>query len=562
MAAGRQGQGGGRPILVLPEDTQRVLGRDAQRTNISAARIVSEAVRTTLGPRGMDKMLVDSLGDVVITNDGVTILDEMELEHPAAKMIVEVAKTQEDEVGDGTTTAVVFAGELLNEAEDLLDQSIHSTVIASGYRLAANKAQEYLEEMALDVSFDDDETLEKVSMTAMTGKKAEGARLELAELSVKAAKQIAEKTDGGYTVDTDYVGIEKKQGGSANDTTLVNGLIIDKERTHPGMPKRVKDAKIALLNTSLEVKETETDAEIRVTDPEQLRAFLDEEEGMLRKAADKIVETGANVVLCQKGIDDIAQHFLAKKDILAVRRVKKSDMEKLARATDGKVITSVEDLTSDHLGKAGLVEERKIAGDKMIFLEECKDPKAVSVLIRGGTEHVVDEVERSMHDALRVAGVAIEDGKIVAGGGAPEIELAKKLRDFAESVGGREALAVRAFADAVEIAPRTLAENAGLDSIDVLVDLRAKHDDAKGTILGLDVYDGKVVDMKEDGVVEPLRVKTQAIKSGSEAAIMILRIDDVIAAAEKEMPSPGAGAGAPGMGAPGGMPGGMPPGMG
>lgn len=560
MAAGRQGQGGGRPILVLPEDTQRVLGRDAQRTNISAARIVSEAVRTTLGPRGMDKMLVDSLGDVVITNDGVTILDEMELEHPAAKMIVEVAKTQEDEVGDGTTTAVVFAGELLHEAEDLLDQSIHSTVIASGYRLAASKSQEFLEDISSEVSFDDDEALERVAMTAMTGKKAEGARLELAKLAVKAAKQIAEKTEDGYVVDTDYVGIEKKQGGSVDDTNLVNGLIIDKERTHPGMPRRIEGAKIALLNTSLEVKKTETDAEIRVTDPEQLRAFLDEEESMLRKAVDKIVETGANVVLCQKGIDDIAQHFLAKKEVLAVRRVKKSDMEKLARATNGEVITSVEDLTSKHLGKAGLVEQRKIAGDQMIFVEECEDPKAVSILIRGGTEHVIDEVERSIHDALRVTGVAIEDGKIVAGGGAPEIELAKKLREFAESVGGREALAVRAFADAVEVAPRTLAENAGLDSIDVLVDLRAKHDTKKGTVLGLNVYNGEVMDMQEDGIVEPLRVKTQAIKSGSEAAIMILRIDDVIAAAEKEMPTPpagGPGAEAPGMGAPGGMPPGM-----
>ncbi|KXB04122.1 thermosome subunit, partial [candidate division MSBL1 archaeon SCGC-AAA261O19] len=466
--------------------------------------------------------------------------------------------------GDGTTTAVVFAGELLNEAEDLLDQSIHSTVIASGFRMAANKAQEYLEEIALDVNFDDDETLEKVAMTAMTGKKAESARLELAKLAVKADKQITGRTDGGYVVDTDYIGIEKKQGGSADDTTLVNGLIIDKERTHPGMPRRVKDGKIALLNTSLEVKKTETDAEIRVTDPEQLRAFLDEEESMLRKAVDKIVETGANIVLCQKGIDDIAQHFLAKKDILAVRRVKKSDMEKLARATGGEVITSVEDLTSDNLGKAGLVEERKISGDEMIFVEDCEDPKAVSVLIRGGTEHVIDEVERSMHDALRVVAAAIEDGKIVAGGGAPEIELAKNLRDFAESVGGREALAVRAFADAVEVAPRTLAENAGLDSIDVLVDLRAKHDDAKGATLGLNIYEGKVEDMQKGGVVEPLRVKTQAIKSGSEAAIMILRIDDVIAAAEKEMPSPGAGApGAPGGMPPGaGAPGGMPPGMG
>ncbi len=552
------GQGGapsgGRPILVLPEDTRRYLGRDAQRTNIMAARVISEAIRTTLGPRGMDKMLVDSLGDVVITNDGVTILEEMDVEHPAAKMIVEVAKTQEDEVGDGTTTAVVISGELLHEAEKLLDQSIHPTVIAAGYRLAAEKAQEFLNEVADDVSFDDKETLRKVAMTAMTGKKAESAREELADLALKAAKQIAEKTDDGYVMDADYIGIEKKQGGSIRDSSLIDGIIIDKERVHPGMPKRVEKAKVALLNCALEVKKTETDAKIHVTDPQQLKTFLDEEESMLHKLVDKIVKTRANVVFCQKGIDDVAQHYLSKVNILATRRVKKSDMEKLARATGGKVVTNVDDLTKDDLGDAGLVEERKIAGDEMIFVEKCKDPKAVSVLVRGGTEHVVDEVERSMHDAIRVVGAAIEDGKVVAGGAAPEIELAKRLRHYADSVGGREALAVGSFANAVEAISRTLAENAGLDAIDTLVELKARHDKPDGKNAGLNVYKGKVEDMLKNGVIEPLRVKTQAIKSGSEAAIMILRIDDVIASSKRAPP-----AGPPGGG---GMPPGMPPGMG
>ncbi|MEA1905298.1 MAG: thermosome subunit beta [Candidatus Hadarchaeota archaeon] len=558
MGGGQGGipSGGGRPILVLPEETQRYLGRDAQRTNIMAARVISEAVRTTLGPRGMDKMLVDSLGDVVITNDGVTILDEMEVEHPAAKMIVEVAKTQDEEVGDGTTTAAVIAGALLHEAEQLLDQSIHSTVIASGYRLAAEKAQEFLDEVSEKVGFDDDAMLREVAMTAMTGKKAGSAREELADLAVKAVKQIAEKTDGGYLVDVDFIGIEKKQGGSIVDSSLINGIIIDKERVHPGMPRRVEGAKIALLDCPLEVKKTETDAEIRIERPEQLRAFLDEEENMLRKAVDKIVETGADVVLCQKGIDDVAQHFLSKAGVLAVRRVKKSDMEKLARATGGEVTTNVDDLSKEYQGSAGLVEERKVAGDEMIFVEKCKNPKAVSVLVRGGTEHVVDEVERSMNDAVRVVGDVIEDGKLVAGGGASEIEVAKRLREYAETVGGREALAVNSFANAVEAITRTLTENAGLDAIDTLVELRAKHEKAKGKNLGLNAYKGKVEDMLKIGVVEPLRVKTQAIKSGSEAAVMILRIDDVIAASKKEMPTPppgGPGAGAPGMGGMGPM---------
>jgi thermosome len=511
--------------------------------NILAARVIAEAVRTTLGPRGMDKMLVDSLGDVVITNDGRTILDEMEVEHPAAKMMVEVAKTQDEEVGDGTTTAVVIAGELLRKAEELLDQTIHPTVIAAGYRMAADKAQDILNGLAEKVTFDDELLLKKIAMTSMTGKKAESSKEKLADLAVMAVKQIADKSDGKYIVDIDYIGVEKKQGGSTDESELIHGLVIDKERVHSGMPKRVKNAKIALLDCALEVKKTETDAEIRVTRPEQLRAFLDEEEDMLRKMVDKIVVAGANVVMCQKGIDDIAQHFLAKAGVYATRRVKKSDMDKLARATGGKVVTSIDDLTSTDLGAAGLVEERKIADEKMTFVEGCKDPKAVSLLVRGGTEHVVDEVERAVHDGVSVVGAAVEDGKVVAGGGACEIELAKQLREYADTVGGREALAIDAFADAVEIVPRTLAENAGLDNIDMLVDLRAKHEKPDGKNMGLNVYEGKVVDMFKNGVIEPLRIKTQAIKSASEAAVMILRIDDVVAATKKGAGPPAGGPG-------------------
>jgi len=531
---------GGKPVLVLPEGTRRLIGRDAQRMNILAARVISEAVRTTLGPRGMDKMLVDSLGDVVITNDGVTILKEIEVEHPAAKMMVEVAKTQDDEVGDGTTSAVIISGELLREAERLLDQTIHPTVIASGYRMAAERTQEILNGLADKATIDNEELLKQTAMTAMTGKKAESAREKLADLAVKAVKQIADKTDGGYIIDIDYIGIEKKPGESTDDSQLIQGVIIDKERVHPEMPKRVKNAKIALLDCALEIKKTETDAEIRVTRPEQLRAFLDEEESMLKKMVDQIIATGANVVMCQKGIDDIVQHYLAKANIYAVRRAKKSDMEKLSRATGGKVVTNIEDLTSADLGKAGLIEERKIGDDKMTFVEGCKDPKAVSILVRGGTEHVIDEVERSVHDAISVVSAVIEDGKIVVGGGAPEIELAKRLREYAETVGGREALAVNGFANAIERIPRTLAENAGLDSIDVLVDLRAKHEKPNGKNFGIDVYTGETVDMMKIGVIEPLRTKTQAIKSASEAAIMILRIDDVISSS-KTGPSPPTG---------------------
>lgn len=527
-------QMGGQQILILPERVQRYLGRDAQRMNIMAARAIAESVRTTLGPRGMDKMLVDNLGDVIITNDGVTILEEMDVEHPAAKMMVEVSKAQEDEVGDGTTTAVIVAGELLKKAEELLDQDIHPTVITAGYRLAAEKAQEILEGMATPVSKDDDKILKQIAITSMSSKGSEMRGERLAELCVRAVKQIVEKSDGKLEADIDNIKVEKKSGGSSADSQLIQGIVLDKEVVHSDMPKRKEKAKIALLSLALEVKETETDAKINITDPEQLRSFLDEERHMLQEMVDQIKKSGANVVLCQKGIDDIAQHYLAKAGILAARRVKESDMEKLARATGGKVVTNIKDFTSDDLGAAALVEERKIAGEEMIFVEGCKDPKAVSLLVRGGTEHVVDEVERAVHDGISVISAAIEDGKIVAGGGAPEIEVARGLREYADTVGGREALAVNAFADAMDIIPRTLAENAGLDPIDILVQLRSAHEKKDGKNIGIDVISGKTLNTLDRGIVEPLRVKTQAIKSASEVTEMILRIDDVIAAGKLE----------------------------
>jgi thermosome len=534
-------QMGGQPILILPEKVQRYLGRDAQRMNIMAARVIAESVRTTLGPRGMDKMLVDNLGDVTITNDGVTILEEMDVEHPAAKMMVEVAKAQEDEVGDGTTTAVIIAGELLKKAEELLDQDIHPTVVTAGYRLAAEKAHEILAKMATPVSKDDDKILKQIAMTSMSSKGSEMRGEKLAELCVRAVKQIVEKSDGKLEADIENIKVEKKSGGSSADSQLIQGIVLDKEVVRQDMPKRKEKAKIALLNLALEVKKTETDAKINITDPEQLRSFLDEERHMLQEMVDQIKKSGANVVLCQKGIDDIAQHHLAKAGILAARRVKESDMEKLARATGGKVVTNIRDLSPSDLGTADLVEERKIAGEEMIFVEGCKDPKAVSLLVRGGTEHVVDEVERAVHDGISVISAAIEDGKIVAGGGAPEIEVARGLRVYSGTVGGREALAVNAFADTMDMIPRTLAENAGLDPIDILVQLRSAHEKKDGKNIGIDVINGKTMNTFERGIVEPLRVKTQAIKSASEAAEMILRIDDVIAAGkfEKEERGPG-----------------------
>ena len=524
---------GGVPVLLLKEGTERTTGRDAQTRNILAAKGIAEAVRTTLGPKGMDKMLVDSMGDVVITNDGATILKEMDIEHPAAKMMVEVAKTIDEEVGDGTTTAVVLAGELLKKAQELLEQDVHPTVVAAGFRMAAEKAHEIIENIAYDVSPDDTETLKKIAMTAMTGKGAEIAKEHLSEIAVEAVKIIARDRKEGERIDTDMIKLEKKIGGSTLDTQLIRGMVVDKERVHPGMPKRVENAKIALINAPLEIEKTEIDAKIEITSPEQMKAFLDEEERMLREMVEKIKESGANVVFCQKGIDDLAQYYLAKENIMAVRRVKESDMKKLAQATGGKILTSLEEIREEDLGRAGLVEERKVANEEMIFVEDCPNPRAVTVLIRGGTEHVVDEAERALNDAIRVVACTIEDGKYVPGGGAPEIEIALNLRDYASKVGGREQLAIQAFADAIEVIPRSLAENAGLDPIDMLVSLRAAHE-AGDKNAGLDVFNGEAVNMLDANVMEPLRVKKQAISSAVEAATMILRIDDVIAASKEK----------------------------
>jgi len=538
---------GGTPVLILKEGSERTRGRDAQSRNILAAKTIAAAVKSTLGPKGMDKMLVDSMGDVVITNDGATILREMDIEHPAAKMMAEIAKTQDEEVGDGTTSAVVLAGELLKKAEDLLDQEVHPTLIATGYRLAAEKAYEILDDLAHNITPKDTDLLRKIAATSMTGKGAEVAKDMLTDLTVNAVETIAEK--GVHEIDIDHIKLEKKVGGSAEDTELISGMVVDKERVHPGMPKKVENAKIALINSAFEIEKTEVDAKIEITAPDQLKSFLDEEEKMLRDMVDKVNASGANVLFCQKGIDDLAQHYLAKEGILAVRRVKESDMKKLASATGGKILTTLEEVRPEDLGTAGLVDERKISGEEMIFVEECQNPKAVSILLRGGTEHVVDELERGMNDGLRVVACALEDGKYVAGGGSAEIELALKLRDYAASVGGREQLAIQAFADALEIIPRSLAENAGLDPIDMLVSLRSAHENGKKTA-GLDVFKGEPTDMKKAGVIEPLRVKTQAISSGTESATMILRIDDVIASSAAAMP-PGGGGMPPGGGYPG-----------
>ncbi len=527
----------GQPIFILPEGTLRSTGKDAQAKNIAAAKAVADSIRTTLGPKGMDKMLVDTIGDVTITNDGATILDEMEIEHPAAKMIVEVAKTQDDEVGDGTTTAVVLAGELLKKAESLLEQNIHPTMIIRGFRSAKKEALKILDEMAETIDISDKETLQKIAMTAMTGKGSEAAKESLAKLAVDAVTMVAEKTENGIVINKDNIKIEKKQGGSIDDTELIKGLVIDKEIVHPSMPKKITDAKIALLDTALEIKETETNAEIRITDPSQLQAFVEQESKMLKEMVEKVSKSGCNVIFCQKGVDDLAQHYLAKKGIAVARRVKKSDMEKLAKATGARIVSSVDELTADELGYAGLVEEKKIAGEEMIFVRECKNPKAVSILVRGGTEHVVDEAKRAMDDAVLGIIASLEIGRVVYGGGAIEIELARRLRGFAEKTGGREQLAINAFAEAIEIIPRTLAESTGKDPIDILVELRTLHENGKSKH-GVDVINSKITDMSELGVIEPLKIKTQALKSATEAAEMILRIDDVITSKSSSGSSP------------------------
>ncbi|MFH1181712.1 MAG: thermosome subunit beta [Candidatus Woesearchaeota archaeon] len=516
------------PIFILPEGSQRTTGRTAQRNNIMAAMAVAETVRTTLGPKGMDKMLVDNMGDVVVTNDGVTILEEMNVEHPAAKMVVEVAKTQEAEVGDGTTTAAVLAGELLKLAERLLDQEIHPTVIARGYRQAAEKAQEIMNSFAEKISKDDVKMLEKIAITAMTGKASGHAKEKLAALAVTAVKAVMDEKNGEVIFDKENVKIEKKTGGSVEDSELVKGLILDKEKVHSAMPDFVKNAKIALIDSAIEVKSTETEAKIQITDPSQLQGFIDMEEKMLREKVDLVVNSGATVLFTQKGIDDIAQHFLAKKGIYAARRVSKSDMEKLARATGGKIVTQLKDLTPADLGKAGIVESRKIADEDMTYVRECPNPKAVTVLIRGGTDHVTAEAKRAMEDAIGDIAASLKTGKVVGGGGAPEIELARGLRKFAETLSGREQLAVNAFAEAVEVIPRTLAENSGLDPIDTLTELKSAHEKGQKWA-AIDGFTGKIVDAWKEGIIEPLKIKTQAVSAASEVAIMILRIDDVIA---------------------------------
>jgi archaeal chaperonin len=528
---GNNPYGSGQPIYVLPEGTLRDQGKSAQKRNIAAAAQVAEAVRTTLGPKGMDKMLIDNLGDIVITNDGVTILEEMEIQHPAAKMIVEVAKTQDEEIGDGTTTAAVIAGELLIKAEGLLDQHIHPTVITKGYRLAKDEALKTLYSISSKVDTNDKDVLLKLACTCMTGKSSEVARDHLAKLSVDAVIQVAEKTDYGYEVDLDEIKIEKKMGNSIDSSSLIKGIIIDKERVHSRMPSKIEKAKILLINIPIEVKETENDAQIRITSPDQLQSFLDQEEKMLKKIVDKIIDTGANVVFCQKGIDDMAQHYLSKAGILAVRRCKKSDMDSLSKATDAEILTSLEDFDKKDLGFAGIVEEKKIAGDPMIFVRDCKDPKAVSILVRGGTEHVVDEIKRAVTDAVSGIASALKCGKVVMGGGSSEAAVSRALRSYADKVGGREQLAIFAFAEALEVIPRTLAENAGFDPIDILVELRKQHDSGDYK-KGIDVYNNKIVDMEKLGVIEPVTIKTQAIQSATEAAEMILRIDDVIAASK------------------------------
>jgi len=542
---------GGVPVLVLKEGSSRSKGREALHTNIEAARIVAETVKSSLGPKGMDKMLVDSFGDVTITSDGRTILDEMDIQHPAAKMMLEVAKTQDNEAGDGTTSAVIISGELLNKAQELVERSVHPTIIIDGFKKASDKALEVLEKIAISIDPSSADYPKKVAMTSMASKLVAEHREYLADLTVKAILAVAEKDGDKYKADVDDVKVEKKPGESTAETKLIQGVVLDKEIAHSGMPKRVEKAKIALLDCPLEIEKTEFDAKINIESPEQMDAFLKQEEDMMRDMVQKISKTGANVVLCEKGIDDMVQHFLARKGIIAVRRNKKSDMEKLAKATGGKIVTNLDSMTSADLGYAALVEERKIGDDKMTFIEGCKHPKAVTILIRGGTQRIVDEAERSVHDALCVVKDVVEEPKIVAGGGAPELEVSRMLKKYAETLPGREQLAAKAFAEALEAVPITLAENAGLDPIDIISDLRSRHERGE-TWAGIEVNNGKTQDMAKAGVYEPLAVKKQIVKSATEASTMILKIDDVIAAGKmKAPPTPPGGPGGPGGGYPG-----------
>ena len=527
---------GQQPIFILKEGTERTSGRSAQSNNIAAAKAVADSVRSTLGPKGMDKMLVDSMGDVVITNDGATILKEMDIEHPAAKMIIEIAKTQEQHCYDGTTSAVVIAGELLKRSEDLVEQNVHPTVICEGFRLASDKASELIEAHSIEV---DQDMLEEVAKTALTGKSAGAVKEFLADISVRAVLSVAQEVDGETVVDLDDIKVQKRQGGSIKDSSLVDGIILDKERVHSGMPRSVSGAKVALINSAIEVKKTEVDAKIQITDPSMLSQFLDEEEQYLRSLVDKIQNSGASVVICQKGIDDVAQHYMSKAGLFAIRRAKKSDMEALSKATGGRIVTNIDDLSSDDLGSASKVEERKIGESDMVFVTGCPDAKSVSVLLRGGTEHVVDEIRRAFDDAVGVVAVAHEDGVVLTGGGSVTAAISRELRSYAEGIGGREQMAIEAFSGALEVIPRTLAENAGLDPVNTIIDLRKSHSEGKSHF-GVNVYEGGVADMNEGRVFEPSRVVEQAIQSASETAVMILRIDDVISSrASPPMPEGG-----------------------
>ena len=538
-------QAGGVPVLILREGSNRSRGREAQHGNITAAKVVAESVRSALGPKGMDKMLVDNFGDVTITSDGRTILDEMDIQHPAAKMLVEVAKTQDNEAGDGTTSAVIIAGELLSRAEELIDKNIHPTIIIDGYKMAAEKALETLDKIAMPVDLKSQDYLKKAAITAMASKLVAEYKEYLADIVVKAMMTVAEKQDNTYKVDVEDVKVEKKTGESLRNTSLINGVVLDKEIVHSGMPKRVEKAKIALLDASLENEKPELDTKINIENPAQIEAFLKQEEAMLKDMVDKIVASGANVVICQKGIDDMVQHFLARRGIIAIRRAKKSDMEKLAKATGGKIVSRLDDISPADIGYAALVEERRIGDDKMTFIEGCKNPKAVTILIRGGTERLNAEAERSIHDALCVIRDLILEPRIVAGGSAPELEMANALKKYAETLPGREQLAVRVFAEALESITITLSENAGLDPIDILSDLRSRHEKGE-TWAGIEVIEGKVQDMSKVGVFEPVAVKKQIIKSATEAASMILKIDDIISSSKMKAPPMPPGGGMPG----------------
>ena len=542
------------PVVLLKEGGSETKGRDAQKNNIAAAKIIAEIVHSSLGPRGMDKMLVDSLGDVTITNDGATILKEIDVQHPAAKMLVEISKTTDNEVGDGTTSAVILAGALLENAESLLDQDVHPTIIVDGYRKAAKKAKQFLQEISETVSANDKTILNKIAKTSMQTKLVRKDSDQLADIIVKAVLAVVEKDGEKFNVDIDDIKVEKKAGGSIKDSVIIQGIVLDKEIVHGGMPRKISDAKIALINKALEISKTETDAKINISNPQQLKSFLDEENRMLKNMVDKVIGSGANVVLCQKGIDDMAQHYLAKAGIIAVRRIKESDLTKLAKATGARIVNNLDDIFEKDLGDAQLVEERKIEEDKWVFIEGCKHPKSVTLLLRGGSQRVVDEVERSVHDSLMVVKDVIEKPEIVAGGGAPETYAATKIRSWAKSLEGREQLAAEKFADSLESIPLTLSENAGMDPIDTLTVLRSRQ--MKGEKwTGIDVMKGKIANMKSSDIIEPLAVKLQIVSAAAEAACMILRIDDVIATQKSAGPPPGAEGGMPGMGGMGGMPG-------